>query len=138
MCGLTLYLSFAGTTRLPQEGERHGIDYSFITVEEFKQMEKNGELLESGVYEGNYYGTPKPSGDLPPNSQPHYSRATGGMGYGRDGLTPSNSLSPPNRVNRGQANEGYAPAYQIPKTLGPLPPNWEIAYTDTNEKYFIE
>ncbi len=99
-------------------------------------MDKNGELLESGVYEGNYYGTPKPSGDPPSNSQaPHYSRASN---LGQSSLVPSESLSPPSKVGRGPASSGYTPTQHIPKNLGPLPPNWEIAYTENNEKYFIE
>lgn len=121
-----------GTTRHPHDGERNGIDYNFITVEEFKRMEKNGELLESGVYEGNYYGTPKPSGDPPSSAQgTHYSRSQGQGGF-------AGSLSPPSKVGRGPASSGYTPTTQIPKNLGPLPPNWEIAYTENNEKYFIE
>ena len=126
-----------GTTRRAQEGERHGVDYNFISVEEFKRMEKNGSLLESGVYEGNYYGTPKPTSD-PPSSIPHYARSPANSGYSRGALIPSGSLSPPSRAGRGSVSSGYPPAYQIPKQLGPLPPNWEIAYTENNEKYFIE
>ncbi len=130
---LLLVRSIAGTTRHPHEGERNGVDYNFITVEEFKRMEKNGELLESGVYEGNYYGTPKPSGDTPSGLQaPHYSRA---QSLSQSG---AGSLSPPSKVSRGPASSGYTPSQHIPKNLGPLPPNWEIAYTENNEKYFIE
>ena len=54
---LSSLLFSPGTTRQPKEGERQGIDYNFVSVEEFKRTEKNGELLESGVYESNYYGT---------------------------------------------------------------------------------
>eukprot|EP00731_Ephydatia_muelleri_P003212 Em0001g3212a len=35
----------------------------------------------------------------------------------------------------GPASQAQPP---IPRNLGPLPPNWEIAYTENNEKYFIE
>ncbi|XP_072922704.1 membrane-associated guanylate kinase, WW and PDZ domain-containing protein 2a isoform X13 [Hemitrygon akajei] len=48
------------TTRPPKEGEVPGVDYNFVTVEEFMELEKSGSLLESGTYEDNYYGTPKP------------------------------------------------------------------------------
>ncbi|XP_030632538.1 membrane-associated guanylate kinase, WW and PDZ domain-containing protein 3 [Chanos chanos] len=48
------------TTRLPREGEVPGVDYNFISVGDFRILEESGLLLESGTYEGNYYGTPKP------------------------------------------------------------------------------
>lgn len=128
---------FAGTTRPAQTGERHGIDYNFITVEEFKRMEKSGELLESGVYEGNYYGTPRPPADPPnTNSFPAYSRSPASLGYSKEGMIPSNSLSAP--VMEAPNWMGAPPMANIPKNLGPLPANWEIAYTENNEKYFIE
>ena len=130
-----------GTTRPPQDGERNGVDYKFISVEDFKRMEKNGDLLESGVYENNYYGTPKPPADPPSSSNiPHYTRSPATSGYSRERMAPSDSLSPPNNVNRGPPAGGYQPQVIIPKhaQLGPLPANWEIAYTENNEKYFIE
>uniref|UniRef100_A0A3P8NAW0 Membrane-associated guanylate kinase, WW and PDZ domain-containing protein 3 n=1 Tax=Astatotilapia calliptera TaxID=8154 RepID=A0A3P8NAW0_ASTCA len=48
------------TTRLPREGEVPGVDYNFISVGDFRILEESGLLLESGTYDGNYYGTPKP------------------------------------------------------------------------------
>ena len=132
-------LHHSGTTRKPQEGERQGVDYNFITVDEFKRMEKTGELLESGVYESNYYGTPKPPADPASSSSnvPHYIRSSASAGYSRQGIAPG-SLSPPTTTSRGPPGSGYVPTVNFPKQLGPLPPNWEIAYTENNEKYFIE
>lgn len=43
---------FAGTTRQPREGEVPGVDYNFVTVDRFMELEKSGALLESGTYEG--------------------------------------------------------------------------------------
>ena len=40
------------TTRAPRPDERHGTDYTFLSKEEFIELEKTGELLESGVYDG--------------------------------------------------------------------------------------
>lgn len=40
------------TTRAPRPEERHGIDYTFLSKEEFMALDKSGELLESGVYDG--------------------------------------------------------------------------------------
>lgn len=42
----------AGTTRQPKEGEVPGVDYNFVSVERFMELEKSGALLESGTYEG--------------------------------------------------------------------------------------
>ncbi|XP_061543155.1 membrane-associated guanylate kinase, WW and PDZ domain-containing protein 3-like isoform X2 [Phycodurus eques] len=48
------------TTRLPREGEVPGVDYNFISLGDFRILEESGLLLESGTYDGNFYGTPKP------------------------------------------------------------------------------
>ena len=52
-------LSISATTRQPREGELDGREYFFKTVEQFKEMIENKELLEYAVYVDNYYGTPK-------------------------------------------------------------------------------
>lgn len=44
--------SLAGTTRQPREGEVPGVDYNFISVGEFRDLDENGLLLESGTYDG--------------------------------------------------------------------------------------
>lgn len=54
------------TTRQPREGEVPGVDYNFISVAEFRDLEESGLLLESGTYDGNYYGTPKPPAEPSP------------------------------------------------------------------------
>ena len=41
------------TTRTPRPEERNGVDYTFLSKDEFIALEKSGELLESGVFEGN-------------------------------------------------------------------------------------
>jgi len=48
------------TTREPRSGEIDGLNYTFVSVDKFESMEKSGEFLEHGYYDGNYYGTPKP------------------------------------------------------------------------------
>ncbi|XP_028398420.1 membrane-associated guanylate kinase, WW and PDZ domain-containing protein 2-like [Dendronephthya gigantea] len=48
------------TTRQPRSGEEPGIDYVFISREKFIEMERCGHFLETGSYNGHYYGTPKP------------------------------------------------------------------------------
>lgn len=45
------------TTRAPRPNERNGIDYHFASIEEFKQMQNAGRLLEVTEYKSNYYGT---------------------------------------------------------------------------------
>uniref|UniRef100_A0A3B3Y4M4 MAGI family member, X-linked b n=1 Tax=Poecilia mexicana TaxID=48701 RepID=A0A3B3Y4M4_9TELE len=48
------------TTRQPRDGEISGVDYNFVSIEEFFSLEESGALLESGKFKGNYYGTPRP------------------------------------------------------------------------------
>ncbi len=52
------WLSVSATTRKPREGERDGVQYYFVTREEFMRMVDAGELLEWAEYSGNCYGTP--------------------------------------------------------------------------------
>lgn len=59
MTSLTLFFSSsrsAGTTRQPKEGEVPGVDYNFVSVERFMELEQSGALLESGTYEGEHRG----------------------------------------------------------------------------------
>lgn len=52
-------LSVSATTRAPRPGEVHGVDYFYLTTEEFEDMIEKGELIEYAKYVNNYYGTPK-------------------------------------------------------------------------------
>ena len=52
-------LSVSATTRAPRPGEEHGIDYFYVSTDEFRRMIENGELIEYAQYVNNYYGTPK-------------------------------------------------------------------------------
>lgn len=52
-------LSISATTRQPRPGEEDGREYFFKTVEEFKKMIAQDELIEYAKYVNNYYGTPK-------------------------------------------------------------------------------
>lgn len=57
---LGIGISVSMTTRAPREGEVHGKDYFFVTVDEFKENIANGNMLEYAVVFGqNMYGTPK-------------------------------------------------------------------------------
>lgn len=56
---LNAWYSVSMTTRLPREGEQEGVNYYFVTKEEFEKRIKNNELLEYNIYNNNYYGTPK-------------------------------------------------------------------------------
>ncbi len=51
--------SISATTRQAREGEAHGVNYYFITNDEFENLAINGGLLEFATYAGNSYGTPK-------------------------------------------------------------------------------
>ncbi|MBQ7347393.1 MAG: guanylate kinase [Clostridia bacterium] len=50
--------SVSATTRAPRQGEVDGVNYYYITREEFERRIKDGEMLEYTTYCGNYYGTP--------------------------------------------------------------------------------
>ena len=52
-----IYFSVSFTTRKPRMGEADGVNYNFVTREEFEGMIQRGELLEYAEYVGNYYGT---------------------------------------------------------------------------------
>lgn len=41
-----------GTTRAPRDGEVPGVDYNFLSVKDFLELEESGTLLEIGTYEG--------------------------------------------------------------------------------------
>jgi guanylate kinase len=51
--------SVSVTTRARRNGERHGVDYYFLTPLEFEDRRKRGDLLEWAQYSGAYYGTLK-------------------------------------------------------------------------------
>jgi guanylate kinase len=52
-----LELSVSATTRKPRPGERDGVEYHFLTPEEFDRHVGAGEFLEHATYSGNRYGT---------------------------------------------------------------------------------
>ena len=52
-----IHFSVSFTTRPPRTGEEDGVNYNFVSREEFQRMIADGELLEHAEYVGNYYGT---------------------------------------------------------------------------------
>ena len=46
------------TTRKPRPGEKNGVDYFFVSKEEFEHNIQTGQMLEYAKYVDNYYGTP--------------------------------------------------------------------------------
>jgi len=52
-----LELSVSATTRAPRPGERDGVDYHFLTPEEFEAHVRAGDFLEHATYSGHRYGT---------------------------------------------------------------------------------
>ena len=51
------YFSISTTTRAPRVGEVNGVDYFFVTKEEFEKDIKDDNFLEYALVHGNYYGT---------------------------------------------------------------------------------
>lgn len=54
-----LFYSVSATTRTPREGEIDGVNYYFLSKDEFKREIDNGGMLEYAQYCDNFYGTPK-------------------------------------------------------------------------------
>ena len=55
-----LYVSISCTTRLSRQGEKEGVNYYYITEEEFKKRIQEDDFFEYNIYgTGKYYGTPK-------------------------------------------------------------------------------
>ena len=52
-----IHFSVSYTTRQPRVGEQDGVNYNFVSREEFEGMIRRGELLEYAEYVDNYYGT---------------------------------------------------------------------------------
>ncbi|XP_026065651.1 membrane-associated guanylate kinase, WW and PDZ domain-containing protein 2-like isoform X3 [Carassius auratus] len=180
------------TTRQPKEGEVPGVDYNFVTVERFVELERSGALLESGTYEDNFYGTPKPPAEpsplllnvaeqlLPgatPRSQGKRRRNKSVSNMEKAGIEPPEeeeeerpvingngvAITPESSEHEDKSTDasGEMPTTcpsetstdapkeetEIPKSppkldendeLGPLPDNWEMAYTEKGEVYFID
>lgn len=57
-------VSVSATTRAPRPGEVDGVDYHFITKEQFGGFIACGDMLEYTQYGEDYYGTPKSGVDL--------------------------------------------------------------------------
>ncbi|XP_053809653.1 membrane-associated guanylate kinase, WW and PDZ domain-containing protein 1 isoform X5 [Vidua chalybeata] len=179
------------TTRPPREGEVPGVDYNFLTVEEFLELERSGTLLEVGTYEGNYYGTPKPPSQ-PLSGKVTSTNALQNLQSGSKQSTPKRTKSyndmqnagivhteneeeddvpemsssftaesgdqdehnahivreaaPPSTIERHTHVPTTEPSQNLPQylppcaedNLGPLPENWEMAYTENGEVYFID
>ncbi len=54
----TLFYSISATTRQPRAGEKDGVEYFFVTVEEFQKWIAEDKFLEYAEVYGNFYGTP--------------------------------------------------------------------------------
>jgi guanylate kinase len=54
-----LQLAVSATTRTPRESEVNGIDYHFLSEDDFDRRVRRGEFVEHAEYAGNRYGTLK-------------------------------------------------------------------------------
>src|SRR5437763_7645063 len=52
-----LQLSVSATTRAPRPGERDGVDYHFLSRQDFERRVRAGEFVEHADYAGRRYGT---------------------------------------------------------------------------------
>ena len=53
-----MWISISCTSREKRKGEEDGINYFYLTKEEFENKIKNNDFLEYAIYNNNYYGTP--------------------------------------------------------------------------------
>lgn len=53
------YYSISMTTREKRINEENGVNYYFVTKQEFEEKIKNNDFIEYATYNNNYYGTPK-------------------------------------------------------------------------------
>ncbi|KAF1391002.1 hypothetical protein PFLUV_G00064000, partial [Perca fluviatilis] len=113
----------------PRDGEISGVDYNFVSIEEFFSLEESGALLESGKFKGNYYGTPRPV-HIGPESPPiTYQEHRNLL---RNFRTRSKSLSNLEKaVEEGDNSEEdsglSAGSAVVPPTTLPLSQSWESA-----------
>ena len=56
-----IWESISMTSRKPRKDEEDGVNYYFVTKEEFEKNIQEGSMLEYAVFAGNYYGTPRKS-----------------------------------------------------------------------------
>jgi guanylate kinase len=52
-------VSVSATTRAPRPGEVDGVNYRFVTEEQFDELVSDGALLEWAHFAGHRYGTPR-------------------------------------------------------------------------------
>ena len=53
-----VFYTVSATTRAPRPGETDGVEYYFLSKEQFEEKIRTGGMLEYANYVGNYYGTP--------------------------------------------------------------------------------
>ena len=59
-----IFLSVSATTRPARAGERNGVDYHFVSTDEFARMREQSEFLEWARVYDNFYGTPRTPIDI--------------------------------------------------------------------------
>lgn len=60
MMGAPYFFTVTATTRGIRSTEKHGIDYLFMSEDEFARMRREGDFMEHAEVYGNWYGVPKP------------------------------------------------------------------------------
>ncbi len=56
---LPMHFVVTATTRSPRPEEKHGVDYFFVSLEEFERMIAEDELIEHAIVYNQYKGIPK-------------------------------------------------------------------------------
>ncbi|XP_058873315.1 membrane-associated guanylate kinase, WW and PDZ domain-containing protein 3 isoform X2 [Acipenser ruthenus] len=151
------------TTRPLRDEEIPGVDYNFVSIQDFFSLEESGALLESGKFKGNYYGTPRPvhiGEDSPPISyqehrnllQKFNTRSKSLSNLEKVGEDEDGSEEGDSGLSGGSAANNPAPTpspSQSRDSSGgdgsalenggdPLPGNWEMGFSESGEPYFID
>ncbi|KAM7537239.1 hypothetical protein Aperf_G00000063448 [Anoplocephala perfoliata] len=131
------------TTREPRPEERDGVDYQFLPVERFLDLEKSGHLLESGMYKGNHYGTPRPDASAsalnldtiasPKNITKQGAIQSGPLSATANGRDAGITSESANANEEFQHQQQQAPSMQLQQLTSerdlssiPLPNGWEV------------
>ena len=57
-CDIEIEKSISYTTRIPRKTEKNGVDYHFVSMEEFVMLANNNFFFEFVEYDKNFYGIP--------------------------------------------------------------------------------
>ncbi|KAK5895270.1 hypothetical protein CesoFtcFv8_011877 [Champsocephalus esox] len=124
------------TTRQPRDGEISGVDYNFVSIQEFFSLEESGALLESGKFKANYYGTPRPRTRRTARTTRDSQEAL----QGSAAASPRHTAPPgrPRASSSGGESRGFESGMIGRRLRGVTPDLWEQAFSDPGDSYYSD